>query len=336
MDKHSQKSYNGIDLLKFLCSFLVCMIHIAPIQGIELKYSGYINYILQHGICRIAVPFFFCASGFLLFNKIDIKHIDTNRIKTYSFKNLRLLGLWITLLFLGSTVQLWYLGGVVIATVLSFFILRKSKSIKRLLVVGLCLYIIGLLFDSYSGFVIAFSNKLSINIISDMVHFLNNDLSRTFRLGYFSSLLFFALGIWFSKQQKSINTFVSWIGLLGSIVFVTIEALFVKHYSSPLDHNMYFSLVPATIFLFNIAKDIKLNDSCMFKKIRVLGVLIFFLHLFVSAILDLLFSLLKTNFGLNLLFLNLLLTIIITTLIAMFIMKMTNKKRYNWLKYLYA
>ena len=239
-------------------------------------------------------------------------------------------------MFLGSTVQLWYLGGVVIATVLSFFILRKSKSIKRLLVVGLCLYIIGLLFDSYSGFVIAFSNKLSVNIISDMVHFLNNDISRTFRLGYFSSLLFFALGIWFSKQQKSINTFVSWIGLLGSIVFVTIEALFVKHYSSPLDHNMYFSLVPATIFLFNIAKDIILNDSCMFKKIRVLGVLIFFLHLFVSAILELLFSLLKTNFGLNLLFLNLLLTIIITTLIAMLIMKMTNKKRYNWLKYLYA
>ena len=66
MDKHSPKSYNGIDLLKFLCSFLVCMIHIAPIQGIELKYSGYINYILQHGICRIAVPFFFCASGFFV------------------------------------------------------------------------------------------------------------------------------------------------------------------------------------------------------------------------------------------------------------------------------
>lgn len=121
-----------------------------------------------------------------------------------------------------------------------------------------------------------------------------------------------------------------------SIVFVTIEALFVKHYSSPLDHNMYFSLVPATIFLFNIAKNIKLHDSSIYKKIRVLGVLIFFLHLFVSAILELIFSLLKTNFGLNLLFLNLLLTIIITTLIAMLIMKMTNKKRYNWLKYLYA
>ena len=331
-----KKTYNGIDLIKFICAFLVCAIHITPIQGLDSKYLGYINYALQNGICRIAVPFFFCASGFLLFNKIDINCIDRNRLKTYCFKNCRLFGLWITLLFLGSTAQLWYLGGVVIATIITWILLKNARSLRKVLVIGFCLYSIGLVFDSYSGFIISFAEKHNIDIVVDFLKFVNNDVSRTASLGLFSSVIFFAFGILFSQVSIKINIKISFILFLISLSFVIIEALAIKHFSKPLDHNMYISLIPATFFLFNIAKNLTLKESPIYKRMRVIGVLIFFLHLFVFAVLDLILNVILANTGVNLIFLEFFLTIIITTVISAIIERLSNRKKFRWLKYLYS
>lgn len=52
--------FNGIDLVKFLCAYLVCIIHVTPIKfpiaGIE---SSHISFWLQQCLCRVAVPFYF-------------------------------------------------------------------------------------------------------------------------------------------------------------------------------------------------------------------------------------------------------------------------------------
>lgn len=125
-------SFNGIDLIKFLCSYLVCMIHIKPIVEIDGNLIGYFNYAAQNGFSRIAVPFFFAASGFLLFRKIDLYSINTDRIRNYCHKMLILLGLWTVLLFIGDQVQLWYLGGSVIAVALLTVFLRRGYSFVKL------------------------------------------------------------------------------------------------------------------------------------------------------------------------------------------------------------
>ena len=67
-----QINYNGIDLVKFICSYLVVIIHTAPLSSYFMTYGDLLHiYIIQY-FCRLAVPFFFVASGFLLFRKTDL------------------------------------------------------------------------------------------------------------------------------------------------------------------------------------------------------------------------------------------------------------------------
>ena len=93
--------YNGIDVFKLLCAFLIIVLHIKPFHTDYLGFD-HLNYWIQNCVCRIAVPFYFTASGFLLFRKMDFSNIDNNRIKSYCFKILRLLGTWTFLLFIGG------------------------------------------------------------------------------------------------------------------------------------------------------------------------------------------------------------------------------------------
>ena len=53
------KRYNSIDLLKFLCSFMVIYIH----ANIKNQFGSYL-----YSFCRIAVPIFFMISGYFLYN----------------------------------------------------------------------------------------------------------------------------------------------------------------------------------------------------------------------------------------------------------------------------
>ena len=73
----TSRNYNGVDLIKFICAFLVCMIHIPPLPTqtedevfLNKDIFGMINTLIQGGVCRIAVPFFFVAAGFFLFKKM--------------------------------------------------------------------------------------------------------------------------------------------------------------------------------------------------------------------------------------------------------------------------
>lgn len=67
------KNYNGIDVAKFLCSFLVVAIHISPLNspmdGELSSASVLINDVFQLILCRIAVPFFSSAPASSFFIK---------------------------------------------------------------------------------------------------------------------------------------------------------------------------------------------------------------------------------------------------------------------------
>lgn len=64
---YSKNTYSNIDITKLLCAIMVVIIHCKPL----LPYSYTANVLTAEGICRIAVPFFFMASGFLLQNKLN-------------------------------------------------------------------------------------------------------------------------------------------------------------------------------------------------------------------------------------------------------------------------
>ena len=80
------KNYNALDLVKFILAFFVVAIHIDPFSPEVYEEAEFLNYYSQQLVCRLAVPFYFAVSGFLVFAKIDIKNPDSSYIKKYCFK----------------------------------------------------------------------------------------------------------------------------------------------------------------------------------------------------------------------------------------------------------
>ena len=64
-----RKTYYALDVAKFISAFLVVCIHTGPLLDVDA--TG--NFILVQILARLAVPFFFVASGFLFFRKLDFK-----------------------------------------------------------------------------------------------------------------------------------------------------------------------------------------------------------------------------------------------------------------------
>lgn len=122
----SNTNYNGLDLFKFICSLLVVTIHTAPFSSEIIPYGDLLNVFITQYICRLAVPFFFVSSGFLLFSKMEIQNPRTDTIKKYIFKMLRHYGTWTILLFIGSKGQLWYIGASAVAVLVLAFLINAN------------------------------------------------------------------------------------------------------------------------------------------------------------------------------------------------------------------
>lgn len=66
------KQYNSLDLMKFISAILIIVLHTSPFQS----YNALISFGLRNVVTIIAVPFFFCTSGFLLFKKLSVLSQD--------------------------------------------------------------------------------------------------------------------------------------------------------------------------------------------------------------------------------------------------------------------
>lgn len=90
--KYNKQNYNAIDLTKFICSILVVAIHIKPF-GDNVDFH-FLNYGIQNYLARIAVPFFFVTSGFLLYRKTSFETFSMERPLKYALKLFRLYVIW--------------------------------------------------------------------------------------------------------------------------------------------------------------------------------------------------------------------------------------------------
>ena len=57
--------YNSIDILKFIASFFVIMIHVSLFSDV----NAYLSLFISGGISRLAVPLYFLASAFFFYKK---------------------------------------------------------------------------------------------------------------------------------------------------------------------------------------------------------------------------------------------------------------------------
>lgn len=62
-----KRNADAVDLFKWICAFFVVYIHMKPLSDILPMADS----LIAQGVCRIAVPFFFCASAWLLFSEME-------------------------------------------------------------------------------------------------------------------------------------------------------------------------------------------------------------------------------------------------------------------------
>ena len=117
MSIQTRTRYDALDVMKFLCAIFVVVIHCKPLQ----PYSDFLNVLTAEGICRIAVPFFFCTSGLLLAERLTADQLSDRQIcKQALISNIRLYALWSIAYLLLSiygrihyhTLEMWYINNL--------------------------------------------------------------------------------------------------------------------------------------------------------------------------------------------------------------------------------
>lgn len=103
------KEYKGLDIMKFVMAIVVVAIHTRP----EMSFNSSLARQIFEAIYSLAVPFFFIASGFLLFRKISLPLTEEGeqRIKSYLSRMCRLYLVW-TIIYLPLTIYGFYLDGL--------------------------------------------------------------------------------------------------------------------------------------------------------------------------------------------------------------------------------
>ncbi len=333
-DYPSDFQFNGIDIVKFIYSFLICIIHIQlfDVEYWDIDELDYLNYVFRHYICRVAVPFYFTVSGFLLFRKTEFNNLNHSRIKNYCFKILRLLGTWTFLLFVGGSGQLWYLGALVLAVTILSVLIKKEVPMRWIVLISFVLFLIGLLGDSYYGFI----EPLKSYFIPNLFIVGYETVFSTTRNGVFFGLIFVLIGALFAQKRIVINNILAIVGLFISFIVMFFEVYLLSIYSHPKDYNMVLSLLPVIFFIFYLASHIKLKNRPIYRRLRVIGVLIFFTHLFVDYFVSLIIENVNNIIGINLTGFHFIITILFTTILAVIIERLSKTNRFQWLKYLFS
>lgn len=352
-----KKSFYGLDVMKFICTFFIIAIHVPPLASLNTQ----LDYGLVFGVARIAVPFYFVASGYLLFRKCDYDNFDTSIVIRYCRKLLKLYFIWYVIylpeniystffmegfhLWKGILVilrgfffcgykHLWYLqASMISALALVFFIKRKFR-IRHIICIGIFLYTVGLLGQNY------FVLLKPLEGLPIVWTFLKGvqDIIVTTRNGIFEGILFMGIGMLFAYKNIVMKMKTAVLAFGASVVLGLIEIFMAAQYQWYLQRDCYIALVPAAFFLFYIVCHINLKESPVYYEMRVSGMLIYYVHIFVRTGMSVLIKLLQSVTGIA--FENsagkFMFVCIVSYALAAVIKYCSRQEKLNWLKNIYS
>lgn len=355
--ENKRKNYNSFDLAKFICSILVVIIHVPPFGKQEsTNIFSYLNFVLQSGLCRMAVPLFFVFSGFFLYKKTPLVKFSMQPTKKYLTHILQIYVIW-SLVYLplstivimrnskdilyglikyirnffliGSYVHLWYLNALIIAVIIVSFLLYKNVSPKKILYISLVFYGFGLLGDGYFGII---SPLLNLPVIGEIIRLYFKIFVYT-RNGLFFAFFFVSLGMILSTENKLLSAKKALFLFLVSLLMMCTESMLLKTFNIAKDFNILLFAIPSTIFCFMFLESLNLKDRKIYKSLRVLSSLIFFGHLWVDNIVWKCLSLLNENLYYTPI--RFIATLSLTIIIAWIVMNISERKMFHWLKKMY-
>lgn len=170
--------------------------------------------------------------------------------------------------------HLWYLLATVVAVIFICYLIRCDAKLKGIICVGVILYMIGLLAQSWYGLLMPLKN---IPVLWNVLLIIKEIIFTT-RNGIFEGTLFMGIGMIFSYKKIHMRFWSSVIGFLISMVLLSFEVLMVTYLGYRRDSDMYIFLVPAVFFLFYIASHFAIKASVMCKRLQRRGFIIYLVH----------------------------------------------------------
>lgn len=283
-----KKNYNAIDLMKFISSFLVIIVHTYPFYT-RMPTLGFVT---SNILGRLVIPFFFIAAGYFF----QLGNPTPERFKKYIIKLLKLYLVWsilyipfgihklnnfmdmtpllwaagsfFAIINFGTYFHLWYMAALIFAITFCYFYLKKF-SMKSLLIIGFLLFGLGCL-ETYYGFIPDGLFKQGFN--NYMALFF------TTRNGLFFGILFVSIGMYIANYELQSKIKHAPIFALVSFIALCIEAFTIRITGVAIDYNFYFIVVPFSFFWFITLLNIQLNVNWDFQSLREYSVIIYFSH----------------------------------------------------------
>ena len=264
----------AVDVARFVCALLVVAIHVRPLS----TYTELGNFLLDKGLCRIAVPFFFLVSGYFWARK----PLTLRSLGAFLWRIALLYALWTAIyypivtesqdmnhywrrcLLSGSYYHLWYYPAMFVAAVLTFAAWKcfagdgsgkagksgrggesasRGKAGGAVVIVAFLFYFIGCMGESYYGL---FAQNARIVELAEAYF----ALFWSTRSGLFFGFFFFALGVFLQKSRWRMGRPAAAVALAVSLGLMFLEIMTLRRLGVAKDYNLYFALIPATLFLF--------------------------------------------------------------------------------------
>ncbi len=348
---NNHEHFDMIDIFRLVCALLILILHINPFD--YAKYPSiyyYANLIFLDCIEVIALPFFFVTSGFLVFRKIDIDHVDFDYIFRYLKKIFRLYVIWTIIYFplevinskgsftfiyflkkfiFSGCFQLWYLNALMFSVAAISFLLHKKWRIKTILMISFCFHIVAILSQSWYGLLKPV--RESFPGLWNLILSIGNIILTT-RNGLFFGFFYVSLGMLFAHAEISISKKKNIIYLIIAYGFLLVELALTEYLKIADGHELSFSIIPVTFFLFYIVKESRFRLGKNYE-LGSLSALMYYLHMWIGKIYRLILSgIPNTMPKATVVFL---LSLATTVALSRVIIVLSKKEKYRFLNYFY-
>lgn len=257
----------AFDWFRLVSAFWIVAIHTGPFSGINGEVDDYLTYCIG----RIGVPFFLMMTGYFVLSGTgapgNARPEEGKRKISQTLKKLGILYLAATVLYLpltwyagnlprtvgealrwavfdGTFYHLWYLPGAMLGVVLTAGLLRHLKP-QAAGLVAFCLYLLGLLGDSWYGLV------RQNPVLAAFYNGVFSVCSYT-RNGIFLMPVFLWMGAIQGRRRMRWSRRKSWMGFGISLAAMLAEGGITRHLGYQRHNSMYLFLPLVMYFLFDI------------------------------------------------------------------------------------
>ena len=299
-----EKKYDSIDLLKFILSLLVVMLHQHPL-GDQNQYKLY-------PLVRIGVPIFFIISSWLFWKKIETASDPNDVLKGFVKRNIQLYVFWgiallpITLytrryfqkgivtgmlrfikgLIFGSTfVTSWYIMALFIG-MMTCYLLRNHNFVLG--IIGILTYVFSCMTSNYL-FILKEIPKLYNAVEKSSIYFPNS---------FVAGIVWIVIGKIIAENKLETKSKISWLIISDIILYIllAIENDYLQRANLFTNSNdVYFFLIPVCTSIFLTFLKLNVHIKCS-RKLRAASTVMYCLHPSINPIV---FRLMKILFNVN-------------------------------------